>query len=122
MDAISPLQLAAALSEHWSPRVIAELDDSYVKVAKLLGSLTWHAHENESELFLILQGSLAIELEDRTVRLQTGDVFVVPRGVRHHPIAEHECLVLLIEKKTTQHTGSEVTAQTRSLADQLRPL
>lgn len=122
MDVISPLRLAAALTEHWSPRVIAELDDSYVKVAKLHGSLTWHAHENESELFLILQGSLVIELEDRTMRLQTGDVFVVPRGVRHHPIAEQECLVLLIEKKTTQHTGSEVTAQTRSLADQLRPL
>jgi mannose-6-phosphate isomerase-like protein (cupin superfamily) len=117
----APLQIAASLSELWSPRVIAEVDDSYIKVAKVSGSLAWHSHENEDELFLVLKGHLKIEMEDRTVELGEGEMFVVPKGIRHNPIAEHECLIMLIERKTTLHTGDTVTEKTRSLADQLRP-
>ena len=120
-EVVSPGRVAAALVEHWSPRVIAELDDSFVKVAKVLGSLTWHSHENEDELFYILKGSLRIEMEDRTVELHEGEAFVVPKGVRHNPIADQECHIMLIERKTTLHTGAEVTDKTRSLAEQLRP-
>ena len=119
---VSPEKAAAALTELWSPRVIAELDDSYVKVAKIKGSLTWHKHDSEDELFYILKGSLRIEMEDRTVELGPGEAFVVPKGVRHNPIAEQECHIMLIERKTTLHTGTEVTDKTRSLAEQLRPL
>jgi mannose-6-phosphate isomerase-like protein (cupin superfamily) len=119
---VSPERIAAGLTELWSPRVIAELDDSFVKVAKVQGSLTWHSHDDQDELFYILKGSLQIEMEKRTVVLSQGDVFVVPKGVRHNPVAEHECHVMLIEKKTTLHTGAEVTDKTRSLADQLRPV
>ena len=119
---VSPEKAAAALTELWSPRVIAELDDSYVKVAKIKGSLTWHKHDGEDELFYILKGSLRIEMEDRTVELGPGEAFVVPKGVRHNPIAEQECHIMLIERKTTLHTGTEVTDKTRSLAEQLRPL
>ena len=119
-DPLSPVQIAANLTELWSPRVIAELDDSYIKVAKVQGTLTWHAHEHEDELFHILRGSLTIEMEDRRVVLNEGDVFVVPKGVRHNPIAEHECLLMLVERKSTLHTGDVVTAQTRSVAEQLR--
>ena len=121
-DVVSPEKIAAALTELWSPRVIAELDDSFVKVAKVQGSLTWHSHDDEDELFYILKGSLSIEMEERTVVLEQGEAFVVPKGVRHNPVAEHECHILLIERKTTLHTGSEVTDKTRSIADQLRPL
>ncbi|UUZ70238.1 cupin domain-containing protein [Polaromonas sp. P2-4] len=121
-EIVSPAKIAAALSEHWSPRVVAELDDSFVKVAKVHGSLAWHSHENEDELFYILKGSLTIEMEGKTVVLREGEAFVVPRGVRHNPIAEHECHIMLIERKSTLHTGSEVTDKTRSLADQLRPV
>jgi mannose-6-phosphate isomerase-like protein (cupin superfamily) len=119
---VSPEKIAAALTEHWSPRVVAELDDSFVKVAKVQGSLTWHSHDNEDELFYILKGSLRIEMEDRTVQLRAGEAFVVPKGVRHNPVAEQECHIMLIERKTTLHTGSEVTEKTRSLAEQLRHL
>jgi mannose-6-phosphate isomerase-like protein (cupin superfamily) len=119
---VSPERIAAGLTELWSPRVIAELDDSFVKVARVQGSLTWHSHDDQDELFYILKGSLQIEMEKRTVVLSQGDVFVVPKGVRHKPVAEHECHVMLIEKKTTLHTGAEVTDKTRSLADQLRPV
>jgi len=121
-DVVSPNRIAASLAEYWSPRVVAELDDSFVKVAKVLGSLTWHSHENEDELFYILKGSLKIEMEDRTVILGEGETFVVPKGVRHNPVAEQECHIMLIERKSTLHTGTEVTEKTRSLADQLRPL
>ena len=120
-NVVSPKTVAAGLVEHWSPRVVAEIDDSFVKVAKVQGSLTWHSHDNEDELFYILKGSLTIEMEDRTVVLQEGDAFVVSKGVRHNPIAEHECHLMLIERKSTLHTGTEVTEKTRSLAEQLRP-
>ena len=121
-DVVSPNRVAARLAEYWSPRVVAELDESYVKVAKVLGSLTWHSHENEDELFYILKGSLKIEMEDRTVVLNEGETFVVPKGVRHNPIAEQVCQIMLFERKSTLHTGAEVTEKTRSLADQLRPV
>lgn len=118
----SPRKIAAALTELWSPRVVAEVDDAYVKVAKVQGTFGWHAHADEDELFLILAGHLRIEMEDGAVELDEGDVYVVPKGVRHNPVAECECHVMLIERKSTLHTGDAVTARTRSLADQLRPI
>lgn len=119
----SPKNVASSLTELWSPRIVAELDDSYVKVAKVHGTFVWHSHDDEDELFFILKGRLRIEIEnDSAVELQEGDVFVVPKGVRHMPVAPEECLVMLIERKTTAHTGNEVTEKTRSIADQQRPL
>ena len=119
---VSPRQVASSLTELWSPRVVAEVDDAYIKVAKVHGSLAWHSHANEDELFLVLKGRLRIEMEGESVELDEGTMFVVPKGVRHNPVAEQECLVMLIEHKTTQHTGDVVTEKTRPLADQLRPL
>jgi mannose-6-phosphate isomerase-like protein (cupin superfamily) len=119
---ISPQHLAAALTELWSPRVIAEVDDAFVKVAKLHGSLGWHAHADEDELFFVLSGHLRIEMEVGAVELDEGGLFVVPKGVRHNPIADDECQVMLIERKSTLHTGDIVNDKTRSVAEQLRPL
>jgi mannose-6-phosphate isomerase-like protein (cupin superfamily) len=122
--ALSPRQIAASLTEHWSPRIIGEVDDAYVKVAKVQGSLGWHCHEGEDEMFLVLQGRLRIELEGEggAVELGEGEMFVVSKGVQHNPVAERECLLLLIERKSTLHTGDRVTDKTRSIAEQLRPL
>lgn len=117
---VSPAAVAAGLTELWSPRVVASLDDSYVKVAKVHGTFGWHAHDDEDELFYVLAGHLRIEMADGAVELDAGDAYVVPKGVRHNPVAEQECLVMLIERKTTLHTGSEINEHTRSLADQLR--
>ncbi|MFN7959033.1 MAG: cupin domain-containing protein [Holophagaceae bacterium] len=119
---VSPRQVAASLTEFWSPRVVGEVDEAYIKVAKVQGSLVWHSHAAEDELFLVLKGHLRIELEDGAVELDEGEMFVVPKGVRHNPVAEEECHLLLIERKSTQHTGDVVTERTRSVADQLRPL
>lgn len=118
---LSPKDLAQALPEFWSPRIIGEVDEAYVKVAKVMGSLAWHAHADQDELFLVLRGALRIEMEDRTVDLGEGDLFIVPKGVRHNPVAEAECHLLLVERKSTQHTGDVVTDRTRSISEQLRP-
>ncbi len=116
------LSAAAALADTWSPRVVARVNDQYVKVARLLGQLAWHAHEEEDELFLVLRGRLRIEYLDRpAVELAAGSLHVVPRGVQHNPVAEHECLIALVETVTTLHTGTVQTSMTRSLAEQLRP-
>lgn len=121
-DATSPKNIAASLVEFWSPRVIGEVNDTYIKVAKVLGSLAWHSHDEEDELFLVLKGRLRIELEDRAVELGEGEMYVVPKGVRHNPVAEEECEIMLIERKSTLHTGTVTTEKTRSLAEQLRPV
>lgn len=118
--AIAVAQVAAALDEHWSPRVVGEVDDVYVKVAKVQGTLAWHSHEQEDELFYVLKGRLRIEMEQGAVELGAGEMFVVPKGVRHNPVAEEECHLLLIERKSTQHTGDVVTDKTRSIDEQLR--
>ena len=121
-SAVSPANIASGLTELWSPRVIGELDDVYIKVAKVQGTLAWHSHENEDEMFLVLRGRLRIEMEAATVELGEGEMYVVPKGVRHNPVAEDECLIMLIERKSTLHTGDVRTEKTRSLDEQLRPV
>lgn len=108
------------VTEHWTPRVVGRVNDQYVKVAKLLGELVWHSHEHEDEMFLVLSGDLVIQLEgDEEVRLGPGDFFVVPAGVRHNPVAEHEVHIALIETVTTAHTGGVVVEGTVPLEVQL---
>ena len=123
---ISKINLAekfAKLDAHWSPRVVGALDDAYLaKIAKLKGSFTWHQHDHEDELFLVISGQLIIELEDQKLTLGPGEMVVIPAGVMHTPIAEEECHVLVFEKKSTAHTGSKTLAATKSLDDQLRPI
>jgi membrane protease YdiL (CAAX protease family)/mannose-6-phosphate isomerase-like protein (cupin superfamily) len=115
-------KVAASLAELWSPRVLAELDESYVKVAKVQGTFGWHSHEQEDELFLVLKGSLRIEMEAGAVELAEGEFFIVPKGARHNPSAHDECLLMLLERRSTLHSGGAVNEKSRSLAQQLRPV
>ena len=92
-------------SERWSPRVVGELNGQQVKLAKLEGEFLWHRHEREDELFLVLRGQLSIQLRDRTVELDPGEFFIVPRGVEHKPVAGVETHVLLLEPASTLNTG-----------------
>jgi mannose-6-phosphate isomerase-like protein (cupin superfamily) len=118
-EVIALRDVAADLTEHWSPRVVGEVDDSYVKVAKVKGSLAWHSHDLEDELFLVLKGHLRIEMEHQSVELGEGEMFIVPKGVRHNPVAEEECHILLFERKSTAHTGDVITEKTRTIEEQL---
>jgi quercetin dioxygenase-like cupin family protein len=123
-----PLSLAAAcasLTELWSPRVLAQVNDQYLKVARVQGEFPWHTHDAEDELFLVLKGALKIGRasdDGGSITLRPGEVFVVPKGMRHSTSAEEETWIALIETVTTQHTGSEQTALTRGLDEQMRPL
>ena len=92
--------------EFWRPKVIAELNGQYVKLAKLQGEFIWHHHDVEDELFLVVKGKLLIKFRDRDVLLGEGDLIVVPAGVEHKPVAEQEAHVLLLEPKTTLNTGN----------------
>ena len=119
---VSLLASAAALPELWSPRVLAQVNDQYLKVARVQGEFPWHTHEEEDELFLVLSGALTIgrsEADGGPVTLAAGEAFVVPRGVRHNTSAQVETLIALVETTTTQHTGKEQTPYTRSIAEQL---
>lgn len=113
---------AAKLTEFWSPRVLGEIDDSYAKIAKLKGSLAWHKHNDQDELFIIIDGHLKMELEEETVELSPGDMYIVPKGVMHNPVAEEECSVLVIENKSTKHTGDLEIERTKSIEEQLKPI
>ena len=110
MQSYSPTQISDALetvTTHWSPRVVGRVNDQYIKVAKLLGELVWHAHDNEDEMFLVVYGHLVIQLEgDQEITLDPGQFFVVPKGMQHNPVAKEEVGIVLIETVTTAHTGS----------------
>lgn len=93
-------------TEHWSPKIIAELNGQQVKVAKLKGEFVWHKHDEEDELFLVLKGKLKIELRDRVIDLNEGEFVVIPRGIEHKPVASIEVEVLLFESKSTLNTGN----------------
>lgn len=101
--------------DYWSPKIAGELNDSYVKLAKLKGEFVWHQHADEDELFLVVQGRLVIKLRDGEIVLEPGEFAIIPRGVEHLPVAEEEVHVLLLEPKTTVNTGnvkSERTVET----------
>ena len=93
------------ISEHWSPHIIAQLNDLHIKTVKLRGAFVWHRHADTDELFLVHKGRLTIKYRDRDVKLAAGDLHVVPRGVEHKPVAEADCEILLIEPAGTVNTG-----------------
>ena len=107
------------VTEYWSPRVIARVNDQYVKVAKLKGEFTWHRHDDEDEMFLVVRGRMKIQLEKSEVELGPGDFHVVPRGVLHNPVADEECWIMLIETVTTKHTGNVDSPLTKTIEQQL---
>jgi mannose-6-phosphate isomerase-like protein (cupin superfamily) len=123
MTNILGVDIAAELQQvdkHWTPRVVGRVNDQYIKVAKLLGELVWHAHDQEDEMFLVVSGRLRIQLEgDEEVVLEPGQFYVVPRGVRHNPVAEEEVEIVLIETVTTSHTGDVVTERSVPIDRQL---
>ena len=109
-----------AITEYWSPKVVARVNDQYLKAAKVKGTLVWHKHDAEDELFYIVKGRLRIEYEGgEAAHLEAGQFHVVPRNTMHNPVADEECWILLIEPVSTKHTGDVVTEKTKSIAEQL---
>jgi mannose-6-phosphate isomerase-like protein (cupin superfamily) len=106
LEKVEVAEKFALFNEPWSPKIVAELNDAYVKVVKLEGEFVWHHHDDEDELFWVVSGRLRMELRDGEVVLEPGELLVVPKGVEHRPVAEGETHVVLIEPKTTLNTGN----------------
>ena len=116
MHAINIAQKFALIDEFWSPRIVGEINDSYVKLAKLKGEFVWHHHDDEDEMFLVVKGRLTIKLRDRDISLEEGEFAIIPKGVEHMPLAKDEVHVLLLEPKTTRNTGN--VENERTVGDQ----
>ncbi len=113
MNGVNLAAKLAKFSEHWQPRTVARFNGHDVMVAKVQGEFIWHKHDDTDDFFLVLDGQLTIELRDRSVRLGPGEMFVVPRGVEHRPIARDEAHILLMERTGTPNTGDAATAAPR---------
>jgi mannose-6-phosphate isomerase-like protein (cupin superfamily) len=111
-DKVNLAEKLASIGEHWSPRVIADVNECSVKLVKLEGEFVWHHHEGDDELFLVVKGRFRMEFRARTVPLEEGELIVVPRGVEHRPVADEEAHVLLFEPRTVVNTGNVVEART----------
>lgn len=107
------------VTELWSPKVLGQVNDQYIKIAKAQGQLAWHKHDGEDELFLVVRGRLTLQFEDGQVELGPGEFYVVPKGVMHNPVADEECWIVLIETVTTKHTGDVQTPLTKTIEQQL---
>ena len=115
-DTVDLAEKLAAFSDHWSPRTVAQFNAFDVMVVKVKGEFVWHKHDDTDDFFLVLKGHLDIELRDRTVSLGPGQMFIVPKGVEHRPVAREETHLLLIEPTGTPNTGDATTAAPRKLA------
>ena len=112
IEKVNLAEKLARFDDHWSPKIVAEVNDSHVKLVKVQGALVWHDHEAEDELFLVLRGRLIIELRDGHVVLDPGEFVVIPKGVEHRPVAHEETHLLLVEPKSIRHTGNVVDERT----------
>ncbi len=105
MEVVNINQKFSLFNEHWSPKIIGQLNGQDVKLAKIKGEFVWHDHKNEDELFYIIKGTLKIEFRDKVVTLNEGEMFIIPKGAEHKPIADEEVWVLLFEPSNIKHTG-----------------
>jgi len=114
-DAIDLAEKLSTFSDHWSPRTVAQFNACDVMVVKVQGEFVWHKHDDTDDFFLVLKGVLDIELRDRTVTLKEGQMYIVPKGVEHRPVAREEVHLLLIEPTGTPNTGDKATAAARKV-------
>lgn len=119
MDKVNLLQKFALVHEHWSPKIVGELNGQQIKLAKLKGEFFFHHHEHEDEAFFVMKGSFRMEFRDQTVELKEGDMLIVPRGVEHKPVADEEVWVMLFEPATTLNTGNVVNERTKEELERL---
>ena len=113
METVKLNEKFSKITDHWHPYIIGELNDNYIKPAKVKGDFVWHKHDDEDELFVVTKGTLYIEFRDKTVEVGPGEILTVPKGVEHHPYTNgEEVFIMLIEPKVTKHTGELITEKT----------
>ncbi len=119
MQKVNIAEKLSRFSEHWSPKIIAELNGQEVRLAKFKGAFDWHSHANEDEMFLVVSGSFVMEFRDTSVELTEGEMIVVPRGVEHRPVAEEECSVMLFEPAGVVNTGDATDSELTNPAERI---
>lgn len=117
MKVINLKEKFALINDHWNPRIVGELNGQQVKLGKFKGEFVFHKHDNEDELFLVVQGSFTMEYRDKVQKISEGEFVIVPRGVEHRPVAENEVSVLLFEAASTLNTGNVTDARTKTNLD-----
>lgn len=119
IEAVNLAQKLSLFQEYWSPKIVGDLNENYLKVVKMKGEFVWHKHDQDDEFFLVLKGRLVIQLRDQDITLSEGDFVVIPKGVEHKPVAEDEAQVLLIEPKAVVNTGDATDGERTVQPDQL---
>jgi len=119
MNPINITEKLKLIDQHWSPKVVGELNGQEVKLAKIKGEFVWHHHENEDELFLVIKGEFVMEYRDRSENIREGDFVIVPRGIEHRPVAQSEAHILLFEPANTLNTGNVIGEFTKNNPDRI---
>jgi len=117
MEKVNLAEKLDLFNEFWTPKIVGDLNDSYVKLAKFKGEFVWHKHDNEDELFFVIKGRLLIKLRDQDIYLNPGEFLIIPKGIEHLPVAEEEVHVMLIEPKSTLNTGDTKGKHTKKDLD-----
>jgi len=117
MDKVNPIEKLNKIKEYWKPKIVGELNESYIKLTKLKGEFVWHYHDQEDEFFLVIKGNLLIKLRDRDATLREGEFIIIPKGEEHKPVANEEVSVMLIEPKSTVNTGNIKDERTLEKSD-----
>ena len=112
MEKVNLVEKFKLFQEHWSPKIVGEVNDCYLKLVKFKGEFVWHHHDVEDEMFMVIKGRFVMKLRDRDVQLKEGEFIVIPHGVEHMPVADEEVEVLLIEPKSTLNTGNVKSERT----------
>lgn len=119
MEKVNLEQKFNLFSEHWSPKIVGELNGQHVKLVKFKGEFVWHKHDNEDELFFVVKGNFNMEFRDRTVLVKENEFLIVPKGIEHRPVADEEVSVMLFEPATTLNTGDTESKLTKSILDRI---
>jgi mannose-6-phosphate isomerase-like protein (cupin superfamily) len=119
MEKVNLQQKLSLFSDHWSPKIVGELNGQHVKLAKFKGEFVWHKHENEDELFFVIKGSFKMEYRDKTVVVNENEFLIVPKGVEHRPVADDEVSIMLFEPASTLNTGDTEGEMTKHILDKI---
>lgn len=119
MEKVSIVEKLKLFSKYWSPKIVGELNGQHIKLAKFQGEFVWHKHDNEDEMFLVVEGILKIELRDKTIEINKNEFLIVPKGTEHRPVAENEVSVMLFEPASTLNTGNTENDLTKHILEKI---
>ena len=119
MKKVNVAEKLSLFSDHWNPRIVGQLNGQHIKIAKIKGEFVWHKHDDEDEMFFVIEGKFSMEFRDKTIQLNKGEFLIVPRGTEHKPVAYEEASIMLFEPETTLNTGNSIGILTREKLESL---